>query len=472
MPKTATMSQNKAEQKNAQVRLKNAQVAHRSAPGEVPEVNATKSNLRHFPKTDVRYWKDALTRTKWESEDGEGEAKTFSVQIQYQHRRVRFPLRQSSEHAAASLARDIYLYLLANGWAATLEKFKPDAVPKQKIPTVGEYLTAARAVSGIRPSTFETYCVKLRTVTAGVCSVTSDKERYGKKGAAAWRERVESVKLSRLTPENVQKWAVGYLGEAGDDPAKQQSRRTSLNSILRAARCLFVPRILRHLSHLSLPSPLPFEGVETPKVGRKRYVSRFSPAILYAKAEQELRDSAGEDAEDKHEAFMILTLALFAGLRRDEIDTLTWGQIDWSGSRLVIETNEHTATKSANSEAAVSLPADVLDTLKKRHKAAKSEFVIASGIAPRPGAYRYHHYRCNRLFDLLTEWLRANGVKERTPLHTLRKEFGSFVAKKYGVFAASEALRHGDIRLTRDYYLAPDTRATFSPADLFKESGT
>jgi len=466
------MSQSAPKQKSAQVHPKSAQVVHRSAPEDKAKGDATKSNLRNFPKTDVRYWKDALTRTKWESEDGDGEAKTFSVQIQYQHRRVRFPLRQSSEHAAASLARDIYLFLLANGWEATLTRFKPDAVPTKKVPTVGEYLTAARAVSGIRASTFETYCVKLRTVTAGVCNVETGVKRYGKKGAAEWREKVEAVKLSRLTPENVQKWAVGYLGEAGDDPAKQQSRKTSLNSVLRAARCLFVPRILRHLSHLSLPSPLPFEGVETPKVGRKRYVSRFSPAILYAKAEQELRDAVGgDDAEDKHEAFMILTLALFAGLRRDEIDTLTWGQIDWAGNRLVIETNEHTATKSANSEAAVSLPADVLATLKERHKAAKSEFVIASDIAPRPGAYRYHHYRCNRLFDVLTVWLRNNGVKERTPLHTLRKEFGSFVARKYGIFAASEALRHGDIRLTRDYYLAADTRATFSPADLLKEAG-
>lgn len=467
MTKTATMSQHTAEQENAQVHPKSAQVVHRSALGGETEPSVKKGQ---FPKTDVRYWKKALTRTKWESGEGDGEAKTFSVQVQYQHRRVRFPLRQSSEHTAASLARDIYVFLLANGWDATLKRFKPDAVPTKKIPTVGEYLTAARAVSGIRASTFETYCVKLRTVTAGVCGVEAGVERYGKKGAAAWRERVEAVKLSRLTPENIQRWAVSYLGEAGDDPAKQQSRKTSLNSVLRAARCLFVPRILRHLPHLSLPSPLPFEGVETPQVGRKRYVSRFSPAILYANAERELRDAVGDGVEDKQEAFMILTLALFAGLRRDEIDTLTWRQIDWAGSRLVIETNEHTAAKSANSEAAVSLPADVLATLKTRHKAAKSEFVIASDIEPRPGAYRYHHYRCNRLFDVLTAWLRANGVKERTPLHTLRKEFGSFMARKFGINAASDALRHGDIRLTRDYYVAADTRATFSPADL-KEAG-
>jgi hypothetical protein len=62
-------------------------------------------------------------------------------------------------------------------------------------------------------------------------------------------------------------------------------------------------------------------------------------------------------------------------------------------------------------------------------------------------------------------------VKARNPLHTLRKEFGSFIARKFGIFAASEALRHGDIRLTRDYYLASDNRATFGPS-AFLNTGT
>jgi thiamine transporter ThiT len=41
--------------------------------------------------------------------------------------------------------------------------------------------------------------------------------------------------------------------------------------------------------------------------------------------------------------FAIYLLALFAGLRRDEIDTLTWGQINFAERRVYVETNEHTA---------------------------------------------------------------------------------------------------------------------------------
>ena len=53
----------------------------------------------------------------------------------------------------------------------------------------------------------------------------------------------------------------------------------------------------------------------------------------------------------------------------------------------------------------------------------------------------YAHYRTGPLLDSLTEWLRAKGVNDRKPLHPLREEFGSIVADKMGIYAASRAFR-------------------------------
>ncbi len=51
------------------------------------------------------------------------------------------------------------------------------------------------------------------------------------------------------------------------------------------------------------------------------------------------------------------------------------------------------------------------------------------------------------------------------PVHTLRKEFGSQVCNKYGIYAASRALRHADISITGQHYL--DKRQP-TPAGLGK----
>ena len=45
------------------------------------------------------------------------------------------------------------------------------------------------------------------------------------------------------------------------------------------------------------------------------------------------------------------------------------------------------------------------------------------------------------------------GVVSKTPLHTMRKEFGSQIHARYGLLAASEALRHGGVGVTARHYV-------------------
>jgi hypothetical protein len=57
--------------------------------------------------------------------------------------------------------------------------------------------------------------------------------------------------------------------------------------------------------------------------------------------------------------------------------------------------------------------------------------------------------------------LRTHGLAgTRKPLHTLRKEFGSQICDRHGIYAASRALRHADIKVTAGFYLDKRSIAT------------
>jgi hypothetical protein len=65
-------------------------------------------------------------------------------------------------------------------------------------------------------------------------------------------------------------------------------------------------------------------------------------------------------------------------------------------------------------------------------------------------------------------------VDDLKPLHTMRKEFGSIVTEKMGIYAASRALRHSDIQVTALHYVDKKQRiatglgAVFAPANVTK----
>jgi hypothetical protein len=66
----------------------------------------------------------------------------------------------------------------------------------------------------------------------------------------------------------------------------------------------------------------------------------------------------------------------------------------------------------------------------------KATFVIESASPPPPFDVPYGVYRCMNEMRALLAWLRAKGVVSKTPLHSLRKEFGSQINACYGLLAA------------------------------------
>jgi integrase len=434
-----------------------------------------REKIRRVGRSHVDYWMPRLKKRSYLDREGRVvEIPEWQVRIAHLGRREWFNTGTANRAAAAEKARKVYLALISKGWQATLDEFKPDMQVSKDGCTVGEFLDQVKAVSGLKLVTYEIYAKKFRSLVAGVFGIDGGKAKhdYVNGGHKDWLDRICGVRLDRLTPDRVNDWKVRELKAASANPLKLKRASVTARSILLSSKALFTPDIRKHLT-LRLPSPLPFEGVSLPEAGKSRYKSEVNPAVLLTAAKRELAEGIqGEDqpVTPRPELFKIVLLALGAGLRRDEIDKLQWNQIQWDRNTIRVETTEHASTKSTDSEADVDVDPDLLDILKtylpKPGKA--SPFVIESSIQPRPQSVKNHHYRCNRLFKELVTWLRGKGIKSRNALHALRKEFGSQICAQAGIFAASVALRHSSINLTREYYVDKKQPAVFQVSKLLE----
>ena len=445
-----TDGQISSEQKNARLNRKSVQ--------EVSKPNGHTSG-RHS-RTDLRYWEKAIFRPTYTRNGQLRKVGEWAAKIQHLGRRETFSLGGANKTSAAGRAKEIYLTLKSAGWDATLAKFKPKVAPTA-VSTVGEFLEEVKAKASARPKTIESYCRAFRTIVADICDIDGGKSKYDYRngGRANWLARINSVKLANITPDEVQKWKLRFVRRAGNNPLKQRIAKISVNSLMRQAKSLFSPAILKFI-RLELPTALPFLGVRFEPRQSMRYRSGFDVEALIESAQKEL----------PVEQLKILLLATMAGLRRNEIDKLEWHAFQWAQRRIRIEATRYFHPKSEDSLGDVEIDAELLKVFRGFHARAVSGFVIESDVAPRPEA-TYSHYRCQRDFEALTEWLRQKGVPGNKPLHTLRKEFGSQVCAKHGIYLASHALRHADIAITAQHYLDKKRRVTVGMGHLLSTSG-
>ncbi|MGA8655866.1 MAG: tyrosine-type recombinase/integrase [Chthoniobacterales bacterium] len=413
-----------------------------------------------FARSDIRYWQRAVFQRVRYRKAREDKSKHFSVQLQFAGRRAEFNLGTANRVVAAGKARDIYEHLKVNGWAATLANFKLGPEPKNDgaIQTVGEFIGAIQATTASRGRTLSEYIRSFRRIVAGAFGIDDPKKYdYRAGGRSGWLDRIDSIPLEKITPQIIQSWKVDFLDRAGRNPAKQRTARISVNSTLRGARSLFSPA---RLKFISLPSGFisPFASVPLEPRQAMTYRGFFDVRKLVTSAQTELSASDPE-------AFKAFLLASMAGLRRAEIDRLEWTAFDWHLEKLHIGVTEHFAVKSQGSIGDVDLDRELVEVFKNFYDRRTSCFVLESRVKPRPGS-TYPHYRSQRIFKRLTTWLRRHGVDGERPLHALRKEFGSQICDRHGIYAASRALRHSDVGTTALHYLDKRSRATTGLAVL------
>ena len=365
-------------------------------------------------------------------------------------------LHAGSREVAARKAAEIYTSFVTLGVEATRAKHRPKRPEAERIASVGEYLSAARAVSSVRPVTFAGYARSLRQVMAGILYPSHGRE------TKAIRAAVDAASLDVLTPETVQAWRLAFVARARGDARREKAARISADSIIRQAASLFSRKVVRFLGALKLPEPYPFAGVERFQRESMRYISRISAGTLLRQARTQL-------ASRHPDAFLVVLLGLVAGLRRGEIDALLWDNVDLESGRIIVDSSEHGRLKTPESYGAVDIDEHMVEVLRGFHARAASKFVIDGGCESRPDTRRaWSRYRCESTFDFVNLWLRRYGVDSEKPLHTLRKESGSLVAQQYGLFPAQQHLRHRDISTTAHFYLDRKTKAAIDTAALLK----
>jgi integrase len=306
---------------------------------------------------------------------------------------MRFPLKTADKDRAAEGARDRYIHLVAHGWPATVAKFKPTAVKKLKVATIGSWLEADKATAGFRGSTFTNYANSIRQIASQIEDIgdqpapqkdgeklrnpqTLSRRNIQSGGHRLWLEKVDALPLTVLSATNVQRWKLVHIEKAGPSPDARRRAENTAASRLRSARALFSPRARQFAAtELILPEPLPFAGVKIPRKGNTAYQSKIDATALINAAKKEL---VGEP-------FKIFTLGLLCGLRKGEIDTLAWTQIDFGKSVIRIECTEHFAPKPEDSAGEIDLDPELVSLLKTWRARAKGPFVVESKRKPAAG---------------------------------------------------------------------------------------
>jgi integrase len=184
-----------------------------------------------------------------------------------------------------------------------------------------------------------------------------------------------------------------------------------------------------------------------------KYFSRIDAKALLTEARNEL-------AESDSPAFLVVLIALAAGLRKGEIDTLYWHQVDFERGLVRVEHTDTANLKSADSRGEVPIDATVVELLRGFRARATGAFVIEGAdnvFGPRMWG---RNYRVQSVFDRVTAWLRKHGVTARKPLHELRKELGALITAEHGIYAASRVLRHANLATTAAHYTDLKTRPT------------
>lgn len=423
--------------------------------------------LIHYGKTDSRYWRERLFRNAYTRGKERRQVSAWCIKLAHAGRRETLNLRTPNRAVAASRAADVYKMLISEGWEAVMNRWKPKAVQEPKAASVGEFIEAASQLCTARTATVANYARCLRRIVADVANIPrTDKRRFDgyKGGARSFRERVDELPLSLLTPEKIQAWRLARLRAAGDSPLRQRSTKTTINTTIGSAKALFSRRITRYLDSALVIPPNPFVEVEFFERGSMRYESKINAPGLIKAARLEL----GGDAA-KLELWKAFVMLMFAGLRRNELDKLRWASVDFGAGLIRIEDHDAFRAKCEASKGSVELDAEIIGLMRQwRALDPHGAYVMRSDVRPLLRS-KVVHYRAERVFGALGDWLREHGVTAQKPLHELRKEAGSLVAHYHGIYAASRFLRHADIGITSAHYVDKKERVTLGLGSLLGE---
>jgi integrase len=277
--------------------------------------------------------------------------------------------------------------------------------------------------------------------------------------------------LREINPALIEETRIKYRSEGRLNGRDEDSIVNCWSKIIRNASALFTSAAIRLMDKRGLEiEKNPFAGA-----AKRQRLTRYRPlgrptidrittdALLLLRGDPEAppaeTDAAGRTFDFRSpqpDAYRALLLALGCGLRASEIDAAQWGWIVEFDGQLALEvpsTGPDGFRPKSGQTRVVPLQTAIRDALADARETT-SPYILEGDPRPREAA-KQRAYRCQKAFRTLAKWLRLRGVKGRTPIHTLRKEFGSHMASHHGLFHAQAALGHSDPRVTSTYYASP-----------------
>ena len=423
-----------------------------AAQGKPPRNLKSGDKVATHPRSDIRYWRGKIFKHGHTKAGVRSFDSFWSIRIAHGGKREQFNLRTSNADAAATKAQRIYKVVVGAGWVAARAEFKPDAEPAEividaTLTTVGQLIEASARLSPARWESMDTYSQALRRIVAAVNAWEGGATKFSLEGSKAWRLKVDAVTVASITPAAVEEWRNATL-KAAQTPAKRNAAVVSTNSLIRNSRALVSRNIFDKLkSIIELPATLWFHGIRLEKPPPMQYRSKIDAGTI-------LRAGVAELASSDPEVLKCLFLTLVCGLRRSEADTLLWEQIDLDAGTIEVMDTVHKRLKSQPSAGVIAIDSQVVSMFREWEKSKHSAFVLEAPLNPRGKARekQFRRYRAEPTQVRLLAWLRAKGVPGNCPIHLMRKEVGSVIATRDGIFAAKTFLRHSDISITAKIY--------------------
>ncbi len=421
-------------------------------------------------KTHIDYWYGKVHKRHYTGRNGEKvEIPDWHVRLKHLGRTIWLNLRTANRAEAATKAKEIYIFLCANGLEATLAKFKPQTEQKDDM-TVDEFADLYRE----------------QLVMVEYPPMKRTAERYIDSFQLICR-LLRITRIGMLSSEYINNFRCTYLKRGLEKGRSETCVKNSCNTLLRSAASLYSRQMLEAYTAKGIEIANPFVGRRFRKIELKPYTPlprELLDSIWRESAK--LRDGNPEvpappktkwrkrrkgpnlpklkrhrwiepDWRKPHQgAYVILLLELGVGFRREESDKAEWGWFftDKDGRHYIEVRKTDFFTPKGKRRRILPVENVLWDAIHET-RTDLTPFIVP-GNTPKKYAPSEEPinipYRCEKSHRVLVAWLRKMGVNDGRPCHLLRKEFGSYVATSFGLFVAQRLLGHSSPAVTEAFY--------------------
>lgn len=374
------------------------------------------SGMNHTPRryksgTSLRAKSKTGTRIYKRSQNG-----AWNYKTQVQGKTKYFPLGLDKTEAL-QLADQIRAHLILHPFREVQKMYnkKSFALTKPKPPTLGQCLEALeknQVSAGITDTTLTGYRQAITRLIKKVEGKDPD----------------ESFDLSLIDEDFIRKYKNQALAGITDE-AKIASRKRTVNSLMRQVKAVFArPRIFKDYDMEFVEA---IRSEEFYKKLKKQY---------HLPAEDLIEKTFDLFSKSEGDIFTMIGLSLHFGLRRNEAFHCRreWFDLDGDRARITVAADRDFRPKGGHEGFTLGSKVIAKAIL---NKASGDDLLITT---------RADYGRV--LFDDLIKKLRAVGWERSSPLHELRKLFGSYIATTEGIYISQKFLRHADASTTNDSY--------------------